>query len=625
MKRALRLFFALLLTLCLALPANALTVEQALDLLDYYYVDPIPDSARSAQSIEELLALLGDPYTDYMPEEVLTSFLNSINGSTYVGVGITVEEHEHGVLITSVLDNSPAQEAGLAVGDVILTADGIPLVGIEHAQSLLRGEAGTSVSATVRKADGSTVTVLLARREVLVPVTTSGFLTEDGAACVIQCDSFGDTTSDEFADLLDEYNDKINCWIIDLSGNIGGTSQSAAAAAGCFVGSGTMLYLRDGGDSYSYTYVLPGTPARTNKPAILLTGPGTASAAELFTAALRDHDGGISMGQRTYGKGVAQVMLDESRFPEIFHGDALKVTAYRFFSPDGVTNDQIGVFPTLLTDLDKTYAASLLLSGAEPAQPDGHLSVALSDRVFYVDLKTAVSEDYRPAFVELLEALPPYAVLQIGSGKLWQATDAADTAKRLGLTEYQKRSFNDLANCSQKEAIETLCTYGLVSGDGSGAFRPDATLTRAEFCAMLGNLLWRELSAVKETSFTDVDPGAWYAPVIQAMRSSGLLAGYGDGTFRPDAPITQEEAITILASVATRLNMIAYDTRKTAIWQPSDLEKYQQCSTWAREPAWLLTTLNVDLTGLAPQTSATRALAADLLCQLLTQTGVLWK
>ena len=627
MKKLLRCLVVLLLIACLAIPASALTVDQALELLDKYYVDEIPDAARQATTLDELFERLGDPYSYYMSAEEYRDFIDGINTTAYVGIGVTIEDAEdgRGVLVSSVVDGSPAQEAGLAVGDVILTADGTALTDTAQARNVMRGLPGQTVALTVHRASGETVTLTLTLKEIHVRVTTTGGLALDGTACVIQCKSFGETTPQEFVDLIDQYGEYANVWIIDLSQNLGGTSQSGAGAAGCFAGDGIMIFLRDGEGYYTYTYVMPGTPRRTERPAILMTGPYTASSAEMFTAAIRDYGAGIALGQRTYGKGVAQNIFDADSHPELFDGDGLKITVYRFFSPGGVTNDQIGVFPTLLTALDKTYGASLLLRSVQPEDPKGYLSIDLAGWEFFLKLDEALSEDFRASFVELLESLPPYAgVWKDGGAGRWKQTTVADVAEQYGLKEYKKRTFADLDGCAQADAVDTLRAFELVSGYGDGTFRPEALVTRAEFCAMLGSVLGLDLPPVKESSFTDVPTGAWYAPVVHAMASSGLVAGYEDGTFRPEETVTQEEVVGILAAAAEWLNMNIYDLRYETPPE-DDLAPYAAFSRWAQRSAWELGLLGMDLGDVAPQAATTRAQAAELLCDLLAQAGILWK
>ncbi len=626
MKQLFRRLTALALSaLTLLIPVHAISVEQAIEILDEYYIDDLPDAAMQAQTLDELLAALGDPYTLHMEKDEYDAFLASIHDTRLVGIGVSIETHESGILIASVLDDSPAKDAGLVAGDVILSADGTSLTTLEQAQTLLTGEVGSLVTLCVLRADGTTVEFELARREIIVPTTVQHFLSDDGNALVISCTSFGNETPDHFADAIKEYDSSINAFIVDLSANPGGTSQSGAATAGCFIGSATMLYLRDGQDRYNYTYTLPGTPRHTQAPAIALTSPYTASSAELFLGAIRDHSAGIAIGQRTRGKGVAQIALDETSLPELFDGDALKVTVYRFFSPNGTTNDKIGVMPTLLISLENAYHAALLLCADYPQSAAGHLRLTFSNFNYFINLDTAMSAQFRPAFVELLEAIPPNAQLRWdnGLGKYTDTTPQA-VAQRFELTEYTPRTFSDLSDCSYADAINTLATYKLLAGYGDGTFRPDNAITRAEFCAMLANILAMDLPPISQSEFYDVGIADWYAPAVHALHEKGLLNGYEDGCFLPNNAISQQEIVSILAQLSTQLNMYAYNRRNLS---PVDevMAEFAHFSDWAQQSAWLLDSCEVDISALtAPQNSATRALAADLVCQLLTETGIFW-
>lgn len=626
MKKLLRCLTCLALTFSLLqLPVGALNVDQARELLDHYYIDDLPAQAQQVQTLEELLALLNDPYTVYMSKDQYDKFMADMNDTKLVGIGVAIEVHEKGILISSVIENSPAQDVGLVSGDIIQSVNGTPITTVDQAQSLLTGESGTSVSIGVLKADHTTVQLELVRREISVPTTVQYALSEDGNACVILCSSFGAETASHFADALREHDTSVNGFIIDLSANPGGTSHSGAVTAGYFIGGAIMLYLRDGLDNYSYTYTLSTTPVLTQKSVIVLTSPYSASSSELFLGALRDHGVGIAMGQRTLGKGVAQIMLDESSFPDLFDGDALKVTVYRFFSPNGTTNDKIGIMPTLLISLENTYNASLLLCGDYTGSAEGYLKLSVADQNFYIHLETALSEAFRPAFVELLEALPPQARLRWddGNGK-YTDTTAQAVAKSFGLSEYKPRTFSDLNANPYAQSINTLSTYRLLGGYGDGTFRPDNLLTRAEFCAMLGNVMALKTSPVEQSQFYDVGVNDWYAPVVHELYNRGLLSGYDDGSFRPNNTISQQEVVSILAQLSTQLNMYSYNRRNIT---PIDevMAEFAHFSDWAQQPAWLLDSCEVDLSSLStPQDPTSRGLAAYLLCQLLTQTNVLW-
>ena len=116
-------------------------------------------------------------------------------------------------------------------------------------------------------------------------------------------------------------------------------------AAGCFTGSGVLAYLKD--STGAYGAYGSNDDARTLSPVIVLTDGETASASELFASDIRDTNTGILVGGRTFGKGVAQTVLDQRALPDYFpDGDAIKITSYRFYAPSGSTTDTVGLIPT---------------------------------------------------------------------------------------------------------------------------------------------------------------------------------------------------------------------------------------------------------------------------------------
>lgn len=627
MKRIiLRLFAAALAVCCLTASVSALTLEQASMLIDAYHIDGLPADAHKAQSVDELVALLGDKYSTYLSPEAYQSFLDSINDDTIVGIGVSIEPHEDGLYISSVVNGSPAQEAGMEAGDIILTVDGVNITATEDATAALGGQIDEPVVLTVRKKDSSVVQYDLIRREFTVPTTFRATLTEDESACVIVTTSFGDLTPYHFRDTLQEHKDTVNAWIVDLSANIGGTTQSSAGSAGQFIGSAVMVYMRDARDEYQYVFTTTSVSDLTDKPVIVLTSEYTASGAELFTSDMRDLGAGIAIGQRTTGKGVAQIVFNNSTHPDFFQDDALKLTTYRFFSPVGTTNDQGGIIPTLLISPENTYAAARLLC-ADPPVPEHfgeYLNLTLCDFEFYIHLETALSPDYRPAFVELMEALPPDAQLWLSQGtRTWHPVETSLVVQQLGLTEYRMRTFTDLGSSPYAKSVNILATYDLVKGYGDSTFRPDSLISRAEFCALLVNALGLSYSDSQPCPFYDISPSDWYYAPVMALYQGGYVSGYSNGSFGPNQTISQQEMISILAQAGAWMNMNIYD--KASKGMPDEVQElYSDFSPWAREYAWLLDISGVDLTQVQPEQRATRGQAADLLCQLLTNTKYIW-
>ena len=625
----------LALTFLLTSAASALTPDQAGTLLKDYYIDDVPQSVLEQPSVQQMIEALGDPYTKYFTAEEYAQFLNSMEDTNVVGIGISALMTQEGLLVQRVYDDTPAAAAGLMAGDLIVEIDGKSAAGDNAllASSWLQGEPGTKVQVVYLR-ERERHTISLTRRAITIPATYTELW--DGHIGYIDCDTFGADTLDHFLSGIETYGDEADHWIVDLRLNGGGEINAAMSAAACFTGSVLMTYLRDGsGEINSY-----GSPldSQTLYPAIVLTDGNTASASELFASTIRDNNAGILVGGRTFGKGVAQSVFDQDSLPDYFpDGDALKVTTFQLYAANGSTAHTIGVIPHLLVDPDIAPNVAVLLSGTSPTGGTaGTLRIDFGWR-WYVDLDTALSSEHRAAFVALLEALPATVQLLEGTssnGDGWTTVTAAGLAETYGLTEYQARTFSDIDNSPYRAQIQQLATYEILQGDGTGAFRPDDGLTRAQLCALLAQALQCG-SYTGASRFSDVSADSWYYSAVNTMAAMGLVQGVGGGRFEPDAPVDHQQFITIMGRLGQKLNlfldMTVDDMPEDALSDPA-LAGY---AGWARESVWLLALSQQGLLGntisllwapleeIDPAAFATREEAAALTCSLLNYIGIL--
>lgn len=544
MKKHLSRLLALLLTLILLIaPASALTTQQALELLEEWYYYDIPNAAYEAETLDELM-LFFDPYTEYMSAEAYQAFLSSMEGGAGVsGIGVSLQYTEQGILVLDTFAGGSARNAGIQAGDLIIEVDGISCVpAVDGHVDLITGEEGTSVSITVLR-NGSTRTYTLIRRPVVIPNTEIQLM--DGGIGFIDCNSFGLDTGRDFAQLLRMNNSKVSAWVVDLRGNGGGYVDAAADLLSSLMGPGRYVYyeLADGSVQY-----VPGTQtAASIKPVIVLTDATSASSSEIVASNIRDLGRGITVGSRTYGKGVAQIVLDGNTDPGYFDGDSLKITSYRFYSAGWNSPDKMGVIPTLLVDSNKVADVALALCGR---QQDAKLRIRLNGRSYYVG--PDVDEDTLAA---LLSALPPQAeTAWSDASRSYITCTVAEAAEKLGVA-YSSRWFTDVSNSKYADAINAMGAYDLLVGDGRGRFIPSAQLTRAELCTMMARVL--NVSYWGGSMFTDVDQSTWYGPSVNAMAYLGLVDGVDGigGRFKPNDTLTQEQFLTIMGRTARFMNL----------------------------------------------------------------------
>lgn len=540
-KYVTRLISALLALILLIAPASALTVEQAIELLEDYYYEELPEKAYDAASLEELLGML-DPYTEYMSQEYYQSFLDRLEGEVMstAGIGVSIEYTEQGILVKEVFSGGGAQNAQLRPGDLIVEINGTSCVPADESdQELLLGEEGSQVNVTVLR-DGVSAPYTIIRRPLVIPTTRFQVL-EDGTGYV-SCTSFGEETGASFAEGLKEYDSQVERWIIDLRGNAGGYTDPAVEMLSALNGPGRYLYFEDGQGGMMAED--GNAQAVTRKPVMVLLDEGSASASELLSAGVRDTGRGVIIGSRSYGKGVAQTVLDEEVFPELFDGDGLKVTFARFYSSAANTTDRVGVIPTLLVDDAYTAAVALALCGEEE---DAQVGIVLGGSAFYV-----APETDEATLAALFAALSPQASVYYNNGHVFEELPVPEAAEKLGL-DYESRWFSDVEESAYGRAVNAMGTYELLNGTGGGAFSPEDKLTRAQLCVMLARVL--NVNYFGDNQFSDVPEGIWYAEAVNAIAALGLVEGDGEDRFDPEGVLTQEQFLTVMGRMACYLNL----------------------------------------------------------------------
>ena len=617
--------FSCAAALLLATGAQALSVEEAREILQRSYVDRLPRAAQDASSLDELFSYTDD-YTYYMTGEEYKAFLAGVEGEeSFAGIGAEIRYSEAGIEIVSTLKGGGAEKAGLLAGDVIVAIDGEGCVpGTAEAREKLLGEAGTQVRVTVLRADGRKKDITVTR--ALVVQTNTSVSAESGVG-YIDCGSFGSQTGTYFQDGVRKNDSAVHTWIVDLRGNGGGLTSAAVTALGTFAGKGELAYFVDrDGDAIPERYA---GADLTDKPAIVLMNAGSASASEIFAGGILGTGSGIVIGERSYGKGVAQIVYDGTNCPYLTD-DAVKVTAYRFYCAGGNTSDRVGVIPTLYIPQGTASAVAQLLAGEKPTDGSAYLRLVLNGLDFYVDIAAAKQQTL--ALEGILRALAPDAELYWGENGAEERVTSAQVRERCGKAE-MSMDFSDASGSAYEKEINTLAAYRIVFGD-KGKFRPGDTMTRAEVCALLAQAL--DVYSSADGYFTDVPKGSWYASSVNAMASLGLISGVGGGRFAPNATMTQEEFITVLGRLVEFLNLDArayLDEHPLAILQP--LAQYKNFSPWAIRCADLLTgsvtdesgeavtMYCTDLEGVEPKEPILREQAAAALCNALRATGAM--
>jgi carboxyl-terminal processing protease len=433
---------ALALILSISSPAFAIgsQLTEVRDLLESGYVNPVGDSVLNALSIDDMLKQLGDPHTVFFTEQEYQNFLNSMD-MTFSGIGVYIDIVPEGVKIISAISGSPAEEAGLKGGDIIVKAAGQNLSGLsqESATGLLRGPDGSTVQITIIRG-AELLEFNVQRKAIEVPTVTGERL--DGHIGYIRVQSFGQTTPESFERVVRELKEKgVDSWIIDLRDNPGGYLNSALSLAGFFIGDQTAVQTRDRSQRLT---PYPGKKQEfvMNEPAMFLTNENSASASEILSAVMKDYRKATILGANTYGKGSVQ-----SLFP-LSGGGVLKMTVAKFFSPLGSEINTVGISPDIqIKESDPRRLAELLLDGLKGGQSIGDDQVVMLSRGEHswdISLDKVRTPEYWPTYAELLRSLSAHSDLRQGSGTNGVNFSEEDWSRKWPLFYPSYRSVNEL-------------------------------------------------------------------------------------------------------------------------------------------------------------------------------------
>ena len=308
-----------------------------------------------------LVDAAGDTYTVFMNKEESASFDDSLTGNIGGGIGVEVGLRSNVPTVVRVLQNNPAEKAGMAVGDIIIKVNGesVENKDLNAIVSSIRGDAGTTVKITVNRG-GEEKEFNLTRETVNNPSAYGEIKNNIGVLTITRFDN--DTGSLARAVASDFKAKGVKGVVLDLRGNGGGYVTAAQAVAGIWLDNQLVTTERSNGQ-VTETLKSTGTPILNGIPTVVLVNESSASASEIVAGALRDHGKATLVGKTTFGKGSVQKLISLSN-------DAmLKVTVARWYTPNGVNISEKGLKP----DKDVSRTADDINANKDP-QLDAALS-----------------------------------------------------------------------------------------------------------------------------------------------------------------------------------------------------------------------------------------------------------
>ena len=381
--------------------------------LNRSYVDSLPVDRIMRAGVDAMLEEL-DPYTVYIPEEE-NDDLQMMLSNTYGGIGAIIHKtKDSNVIINEPYADSPASKAGLVCGDEIITIDGVQAKGLEIKESTdrMKGKPGTTVVFKVKKArTGDTLDVPVVRERIHMPDIEYAAIVDDTTGYLLLSgftENVGQEVRNKFIELKKQ---GMKRFVLDLRGNGGGLMGEAVNILSIFLPKGSLAVSSKGNNEDSLIeYHTTSEPVDTEMPIIVLIDSGSASASEIVAGGIQDHDRGVIMGTRSYGKGLVQSIR-----PLPYNGQ-MKVTTAKYYTPSGRCvqaidysnrneDGSVGHIPDSLTKEFKTASGRTVRDGGG-ITPDVVIKPKEYSRLVYALVLGGVIDQYVIDYSRKHDSLP---------------------------------------------------------------------------------------------------------------------------------------------------------------------------------------------------------------------------
>ena len=312
------------------------------------YVEPIEDTALLENAIRGMLSGL-DPHSAYLVPDDYQELQAGTSGE-FGGLGIEVGMEDGFVKVIAPIDDTPAQQAGVEAGDLVIRLDDTPVKGMSLADAVkvMRGKPGTDIVLTiVREGVARPIKITITRAVIHVTSVRSRPL-EPGYGYV-RISQFQLRTGESLREAVGKLregtgDDDLKGLVLDLRNNPGGVLNAAVSVSDAFLDNGIIVYTEGRMDDAKLTFSAKGSDILDGIPLVVLVNAGSASASEIVAGALQDHGRAVIMGEKTFGKGSVQTILP------LGNGSALKLTTARYYTPSGTSIQARGIVPDIALD-----------------------------------------------------------------------------------------------------------------------------------------------------------------------------------------------------------------------------------------------------------------------------------
>ena len=317
------------------------------------YVEPVEDKELLQNAIRGMLSGL-DPHSTYLDLEDFKNLREGTSGE-FGGLGIEVTLEDGFVRVVSPIDDTPAAEAGVLAGDLIIRLDEKPVKGmaLREAVDMMRGKPGTDLLITIlREGEDKPLNITLTR--AIIKVKSVKHKTLEPGYGYVRISTFQQRTSEglnkAIKQLKKDNNDKLNGLVLDLRNNPGGLLNAAVDVSDAFITKGLIVYTDGRIPDSKQEFNAKPRDLLEGAPLVVLVNGGSASASEIVAGALQDHHRAVILGTKTFGKGSVQTVMP------LTDKTAVKMTTARYFTPSGRSIQAEGIVPDITIERVKITA-----------------------------------------------------------------------------------------------------------------------------------------------------------------------------------------------------------------------------------------------------------------------------
>jgi carboxyl-terminal processing protease len=320
--------------------------SDVLDIIEKNYVDPVEPKELIRGAIQGMINSI-DPHSAYLLPEAYKDLQIETKGE-FSGIGIVITMQDNMITVISPIEGTPAYEAGVKAGDVIIKVDGeeTKAMMLWEAVKKMRGKKGTEVVITVlRKGVTDPIDFTLVR-DIIPLESVRSHLLKPGYG-YIRITNFREKTGHDVMTALQKLeSDKtpLKGLILDVRDNPGGLLDQAIEVADIFLDKGEIVSIKGRREAHSKTYMARKNTVKHSYPIVLLINGGSASAAEIVAGALQDHGRCVVLGTTSFGKGSVQTV------EPLRDGSGLKLTIARYYTPNGKAIQATGIIPDIVVE-----------------------------------------------------------------------------------------------------------------------------------------------------------------------------------------------------------------------------------------------------------------------------------